>query len=118
MFIEDEWIDEELQKAGVRFTDETKVPAQIPETEKPAHVKAVNANWEPAESYPYHVNRLKGCVKWGLICAAISTLLCVFMSNDLMAAEAAIPCICICMILGGYGVGKRIGGKTHEAENG
>ena len=105
--IKDEFIDEELQKIGVRFTDETMAPTP----EGPAE----NAQWEYApQPAPEWHRRLKGCAKWVAVCGGIGALLLFFQQNDLMAVEAAFPCICACMTLVGYGVGKH----TAEGRNG
>ena len=95
----DEIIDEELQKIGVRFTDETQKPAP--------KEKIVNAKWEPVPKHiPQWRRTAKGCAKWVVVCGGISALLLFFKANELMAIQAAFPCICVCMALGGYGVGK------------
>lgn len=111
--IKDEFIDEALQNIGVRFTDATKAPV--------AKEPPVNAKWEPVpKSVQSWYGCLVGCAKWVVICGGISTLLFLFWINELMAAEAAVPCVCACMMLGGYGVGKHTteGRKEHEKENG
>ena len=71
------------------------------------HSPAVDGEWTPfpAEA-PGWYDRVIGCVKWAAICGGISTLLLLFWINELMAAQAAVPCVCACMTLAGYGVGK------------
>lgn len=52
--------------------------------------------------------RLEGCAKWALICGSISMLLWWFYVNGMMDLEAAYPCIVVCALLAGFGVGKNI----------
>ena len=113
----DEFMDEEL--AGmVSYTDET-VPAEMPAMEpnrseakcKPARTEgsgeARDASWHPIKDQKTGIQeRLLGCTKWAGICGGISMLLWWFQVNDLMAIQAAYPCIVACGILGGFGVGK------------
>ena len=104
----DEIMDEELT-GMVNYTDET-VPAEMPRMEQKPKVKktaAIDAEYAP---FPNErrgtMERVKGCATWGLICGGISMLLWWFYVNDLMAIQAAYPCIVACGILGGFGVGK------------
>lgn len=109
----DEIMDEELI-GMVSYTDET-APVEMPVMERKAKCKhyegAENAedakNWYPVGKQEVSLqNRLVGCVKWLGICGGISILLWWFQVNDLMAMQAAYPCIVVCGILGGFGVGK------------
>ena len=105
----DELMDEEL--AGmVSYTDET-VPAEMPRMEqKPkAEKKTVASEYAPfPERKRGSMDRVKGCATWFGICGGISMLLWWFQVNDLMAMQAAYPCIVACGILGGFGVGKNV----------
>ena len=117
----EEIMDEELI-GMVSYTDET-VPAEMPRMEPDASAdtskakctnlcqegwgRAKDANWHPIENRKTSLqDRLVGCVKWMGICGGISMLLWWFQINDLMAMQAAYPCIVACGILGGFGVGK------------
>ena len=105
----DEIMDEELT-GMVNYTDET-VPAEMPcmdrkpeGKEKPAAVDAEHASFPVRKRGT--MDRVKGCATWGLICGGISMLMGWSYVNDLMAMQAAYPCIVACGILGGFGVGK------------
>lgn len=118
----DEIMDEELI-GMVSYTDET-VPAEMPRMEHDTdpdmpkaeckHMcqegsgKSKDANWYPIEKQVSLRDRLVGCVKWMGICGGISMLLWWFQINDLMAMQAAYPCILLCGILGGFGVGMHV----------
>lgn len=58
-----------------------------------------SANW---------YKRLELCAKWSIICGGISMLLWWFYVNGMMDLEAAYPCIVVCALLAGFGVGKNI----------
>lgn len=109
----DEIMDEELI-GMVSYTDET-VPAEMPRMEpdvpkaecKHAPGAVKDASWHPVEKQNINPrNRLLGCMKWAGICGGISMLLWYFWVNDLMAMEAAYPCILASAIIGGIGVGR------------
>ncbi len=119
---QEEIFDEELQAMGIPFEDETE-PKEMPRMEPDASADAAkakckqvcqegqgqakNTNWYPMEKRNTSLqDRLVGCVKWMGICGGISMLLWWFQINDLMAMQAAYPCIVACGILGGFGVGK------------
>ena len=123
---EEEIFDEELQALGIPFTDET-APREMPVFEKgnPAmgrqqqkencregtacregQGKAVDASYASFVKPEANLQkRLVGCTKWMGICGSIAMLLWWFQVNDLMAIQAAYPCICVCGVLGGFGVG-------------
>ena len=104
----DEFIDEDLQAIGVPFTDHTQDSRQPDQADAAAdEEKAVDANWTQVPKVaPGWLDQLKGCAKWVTVCGGISALLLFFQANDLMAIKAAFPCVCTCMTLAGYGVGK------------
>ena len=107
----DEFFDE-LQKMGVKFTDET-VPAQMPEMERKAigpgtqkkSTKLVEKTECPFPKPPKGlVDKLISCTIWLCICGGISMLLWWFEINGLMAQEAAYPCILASSCIGTGGV--------------
>lgn len=51
------------------------------------------------------IDRLYDCVLWLGICGGIAMLLWWFWQNDLMAMEAAYPCILACGVIGSFGAG-------------
>lgn len=114
---EEEIFDEELKAMGIPYADGTE-EVEMPLTEqvrpKPACKcehregpgEAKDAYYTPVAKRGVSLqNRLIGCVKWAGICGGISMLLWWFQVNDLMAIQAAYPCIVACGILGGFGVG-------------
>lgn len=123
---EEEIFDEELQAMGLNYTDESAgnpIPQQMPRMERTvakstAHKstgrsenpgEAMDASWAPVRSKKACLrDRLLGCTKWVGICGGISMLLWWFQINDLMAMQAAYPCIVACGILGGFGVGMHV----------
>ena len=106
--------DDEL--AGmVNFTDET-VPQQMPEMEHKAAPKAEPNREEKAEGSAMDasfeilpkkkrglIDKLYDMAKWLCVCGGISMLLWWFNVNDLMAMEAAYPCILACAVIGTAG---------------
>ena len=110
--------DEDLKEImGDRYDDgdapiempamETKKPA--PEAEKPAPKKSVadDAQYVPYPNERHGVmDRLRVIATWLGICGGISMLLWWFWMNDLMAMEAAYPCILASAVIGGIGVGR------------
>lgn len=57
---------------------------------------------------PGLMDRLTNAALWAGICGGISMLLWWFEINGLMAMEAAFPCIVVCALLAGFGVGSNI----------
>lgn len=103
----DVFIDDPLVEIGVKFTDHTQDSQQTDQAAAADEEKAVDANWTQVPKVaPGWFDQLKGCAKWVTVCGGISALLLFFQANELMAIQAAFPCICACMTLAGYGVGK------------
>lgn len=119
--IKDEMIDEELQAIGVRFTDET-APKQMPTMERrcpegpgaqkkpePKRCEAIDAKYVPIPKYaPNLFDRLKGCAKWAVTFGGLSMLFFYWQQTGLMDPAAAVPSMCACTCLAGYGVGKNV----------
>ena len=104
---------------GNRFHDATKPmvePIQtestnITQTKKKAQKvldKAVDAQWEPARPEPNWMDRLKDCVKWVGTFAFLSCLIFYWKQTGLMAESIAVPSMCICTALAGWGAGRNI----------
>lgn len=119
--MKDEFMDEDLI-GMVNFTDET-APQQMPVMEQ----KNDNANYNTIHNADYSVrrvaencddcpfvkkrslfDRLRDMAKWLGICGGICMLMWWFWVNDLMAMEAAYPCILACGVIGSFGVGMNI----------
>lgn len=110
----DEFFDEELQSIGVKFTDET-IPAQMPVMEsKPRPVAGEKPKGavvrEECTSIPKYapsfMDRLKGCTKWAMTFGCLTMLFFYWQEAGLMAPAAAVPSMCACTCLAGFGVGK------------
>lgn len=110
----DDLFDEELQNLGVKFTDET-APAQMPVmdpkprpkvSEKPrAQMVAAEATSVPKYA-PSFFDRLKGCAKWALTFGCLTMVFFYWQEAGLMDPIAAVPSMCACTGLAGFGVGK------------
>ncbi len=107
------------QIMGSRFHDATK-PIVEPISTKPTNTtpaekkaqkvldKAVDAQWEPARPEPNWMDRLKDCVKWVFIFGILSCLIFYWKQTGLMHESIAVPCMCVCTALAGWGAGRNI----------
>jgi hypothetical protein len=110
------------QIMGNRFHDATK-PMVEPISTKPTSTtqtkkveqkvmdKAVDAQWEPVRPEPNWMDRLKDCVKWVGIFGFLSCLIFYWKQTGLMAESIAVPSMCICTALAGWGAGRNIRGN-------
>lgn len=106
-----ELFDEDLKEIMGDLYDDGDAPIEMPaiETKKPAPKKSVA---DDAQHVPYPnerhgvMDRLRVIATWLGICGGISMLLWWFWMNDLMAMEAAYPCILASAVIGGIGVGR------------
>ena len=106
---------------GSRFHDETCPEAQSKPTngreyantakvaQKPAR-KPVGNLWEPPKPDPNWKTKLKECVKWAGCFGGLSLLVFYWQQEGLMAASIAVPTMCICTALVGWGIGKNVAG--------
>lgn len=106
---------------GDRFQDETtdtqkpqvvkeSNTASIPSNtgnvaQKPAG-RAVEATWEPVKPEPSFMDNLKDCAKWVLMFGGLNCLIFYWQQADLMASSIAVPSMCVCAALAGWGLGK------------
>lgn len=101
---------------GDRFHDETQPAMARPKkisanTCKEANVayrpteKSVEAQLEPSKDRNW-MDNLKGCAKWATGFGGLSFLLFYWEQAGLMAESVAVPCMCLCTALAGWGVGK------------
>ena len=100
----------------VNYTDET-APQQMPVMEQkncthegPGRAKEdTPANGDTCVSFPKMqrgtMERLKHGSAWIGVCGGIAMLLWWFWVNELMAMEAAYPCILACGVIGSFGAG-------------
>ena len=67
---------------------------------------AKEAQWEPAKPDPNWLDKLKECAKWAIGFGGLSLLLFYWQQTGQMEASAAVPSMCVCTALAGWGVGK------------
>lgn len=70
-----------------------------------AEKKTKDAQWEPVKENTY-MDKLKACSKDALLFGGLSLIFFYFQQTGQMLPSAAMPCICVCCILLGLGVGK------------
>lgn len=104
---------------GSRFHDATK-PMAEPITTKPSNNtqkeraaqkpinKAMDAQWEPARPEPNWMDNLKACAKSVLLFGGLSALVFYWQQAGLMAESIAVPSMCVCTALAGWGAGRNI----------
>lgn len=114
---------------GERFHDETGKPkaAKItPKAEPTAKAensaKAVkapaiepkdspDAQWKPVKPEPDFFDRLKACAKSALLFGGLTLLCFYWQQTGQMEASAAVPSMCVCTCLAGWGVGRNAARK-------
>lgn len=99
---------------GNRFHDETQKDISKKETttttrekkdsHKPTH-DFKDGKWEPIKERNW-MDNLKGCAKSAIGFGGLSFLLFYWEQAGLMAESVAVPCMCLCTALAGWGVGK------------
>jgi hypothetical protein len=107
---------------GNRFHDETKKPMVEPIATKPTNTTkaekkarkttedAVDASWAPVKE-PNWMDNLKACAKAVLLFGGLSFLIFYWKQTGLMAESIAVPSMCICTALAGWGAGRNIKGN-------
>lgn len=103
---------------GVHFIDETQgTPSTTPAekaaqkpTQKPR--EKAESDWRPPARERDWMDNLKECAKWSLTFGGLSCLIFYWQQAELMASSIAVPCMCVCTALVGWGVGRNaLGGK-------
>ncbi len=106
---------------GDRFHDETEhVTAEnkkvskdtthmANEAQKPTR-KPVENLWEPPKPAPNWLDKLRDCVKWAGLFGGLSLLVFYWQQAGLMASSIAVPTMCVCTALAGWGIGKNVAG--------
>ena len=69
--------------------------------------KPVEAQWEPVKEHSW-MDNLKNCVQWVIGFGGLSFLLFYWEQAGLMAESIAIPSMCLCTALAGWGLGKNV----------
>ena len=91
------------QKAISKKETTTTTQAQK-DPHKPTH-DFKDGKWEPIKERTW-MDNLKDCGKWVVGFGGLSFLLFYWEQAGLMAESVAVPCMCLCTALAGWGVGK------------
>lgn len=97
--MKDKNVDEALEYASKLAQEDA---AQLPPTPTP---KAKTAQ-KPVEKPKKDTKHIKESVKYAAIFGGLFALVCYWQHTGQMAMSAALPSMCVCAALGGYGVGK------------
>ena len=68
-----------------------------------------DGKWEPTKERTW-MDSLKDCVQWVVGFGGLSFLLFYWEQAGLMAESIAVPCMCLCTALAGWGLGKNVAG--------
>jgi hypothetical protein len=85
---------------------ESSNTAEAKKTAQSRMDKAKDALWEPAKPEPNWVDKLKDCAKWTAGFGGLCLLLFYWQQTGQMEASAAVPSMCVCTALAGFGCGK------------
>lgn len=80
-------------------------PAQKPIKEAEAFEDAMR---QPVKPDPNWLDRLKAYVKWSVLFGGLNMLVFYWQQAGLMAESIAVPCMWVCCVLAGYGIGKNV----------
>lgn len=80
-----------------------KAPAIEPKTEPAFHKEG---KWNPVKPDPNWLDKLKACAMYTVGFGGLSILLFSWQQAGLMDSSVAIPSMCVCTALAGFGVGK------------
>ena len=69
--------------------------------------KPVEEQWQPTKECNW-MDNLKNCVKWVIGFGGLSFLLFYWEQAGLMAESIAVPSMCLCTALAGWGLGKNV----------
>lgn len=81
-----------------------KAPAIEPKVE-PAVFKKEEQGMPP-KAEPNMFDRLKECAKWALCCGGLNVLFFYWQQTGQMLPSAAVPSMCVCFAIMGFGIGK------------
>ena len=89
---------------------EAKDQAEVKAVHIPTH-NYMDGKWEPVKPAPNAMDKLKACAKWLGLFGSLSCLVFYWEQAGLMASSIAVPTMCVCTALGGWGLGKIAGGS-------
>lgn len=96
------------KKVSTNATNAEKA-AQKP-AKKPMNESCVDAEYQPVKSAPNWFDNLKACAKWAVLFGGLNVLIFYWQQAGLMDASVAVPSMCVCAALAGWGVGKNAAG--------
>lgn len=102
------------EKTESANTTNTEKAAQKP-ADKPTRKNKgfKDAQWMPAKPDPNEMDLLKICATRVLLFGALSLLIFYWQQSGQMAASAAMPSLCACMVLAGCNIGKYTARGNH-----
>ena len=77
-----------------------------------ADMEAVDASWFPIKPAPDFMDKLKATVLWVAGFGALCMLFFYWQQTGQMASSAAVPSMCVCTALAGFGIGKNAFGRV------
>lgn len=90
-------------------TTQPKKAAQKPAQNPTKETEGVeDAKWQPVKPDPNWLERLKACVKWSVLFGGLCILFFYWQQTGQMTASAAVPSMCVCCGLAGFGIGNNI----------
>lgn len=96
-----------VEPISTKSTNTTQAEKKV---QKPIN-KAVDTQWEPVRPEPNQMDKLKACAKSVLLFGGLSFLIFYWQQLGLMASSIAVPSMCVCTALAGWGVGKNARGN-------
>lgn len=90
--------------AKANDTASTTKAAQNP-ARKPVEDNTKDATWQPPNHAPSFLDRLKAGVKYAFGFGGLNLLIFYWQQSGLMDASIAVPSMCVCAALAGWGVG-------------
>lgn len=100
------------EKPKAKTTEQVKAVerAEVKDVHVPTH-NYMDGKWEPVKPAPNAMDKLKGCAKWLGLFGCLTCLVFYWEQAGLMASSIAVPTMCVCTALGGWGLGKIAGGS-------
>ena len=72
-------------------------------------IEPSDSQWIPPKAEPNMFDRLKACAKWAICCGGLNVLFFYWQQTGQMLPSAAVPSMCVCFAIAGYGIGKNFG---------
>lgn len=94
---------EKITRKAENPAKKVKAPAIEPKVE-PHDSK--EEQWMPPKAEPSMFDRLKECAKWALCCGGLNVLFFYWQQTGQMLPSAAVPSMCVCFAIMGFGIGK------------